>query len=127
MNLNELEVESASDADPSDNYLPGAKKLDVSRRSKRMEISVNRIIVSDKEFAVGTNFGIMIFGLSRRSCFSPYELLPKLTPSMIPELLNEKQYTSAVIVALKLNIPIRKLLSKLHSKYTQQICEELSQ
>ena len=125
MNLNELEQESASDEERKD-YLPGARKLDVSKRSRRMELAVSGLVATDRQFAVATNFGVLVYGLSSRTCFSPYELLPKLTPAMLPELMEQHQYGSAVIVALKLNIPVRKLIGKIHSKHIPQICSELS-
>lgn len=84
------------------------------------------LVMADRHLAVATNFGVLVYGPSNRVCFSPYELLPKLTPSMLPELIEQCQYGSAVIVALKLNIPVRKLLGKLNSKHIPQICSELS-
>lgn len=86
MNLNELEPEDFSDEERKD-YLPGSRKLDSSKRSKKMELAVSGLIVADRQFAVATNFGVLVYGPSSRSCFSPYELIPKLTPSILPELI----------------------------------------
>lgn len=91
-----------------------------------MELAVSGLVMSDKQLTVATNFGVLVYGPSRRSCFSPYELLPKLTSSVLPELIERRQYASALIVALKLSLPMRKLLSKIHTQCIPQICSELS-
>jgi hypothetical protein len=44
---------------------------------------------------------------------------------MIPEFLRNKDYTSAVLVTLKLNVDIRKLIRKIPGQYVKAIIGEL--
>jgi hypothetical protein len=62
---------------------------------------------------------------SRKEIFNPYELTPNLVPEMLPELHVKKEFSSFIIVGLKLNINIRKLLSKIPLQYLNQTLAEI--
>jgi len=57
--------------------------------------------------------------------FNPYQLSPSINPQMLPELINRKDYTSAVLVALKLNMNIRKLITKIPNQFVKAIVAEI--
>lgn len=60
-----------------------------------------------------------------KSVFNPYQLSPSITPQIIPEFIKNQDYTSALLVALKLNINIRKLLRKIPAQHIHSIMAEL--
>jgi hypothetical protein len=94
----------------------------------KLEVDVKRIIViNSKEIAVNTSFGVLLISplSSRKEIFNPYELTPNLVPEMLPELHAKKEFSSFIIVGLKLNINIRKLLSKIPLQYLNQTLAEI--
>ena len=78
-------------------------------------MEVRKIIVkNNKSLLISTSFGTLILSSNqKKSVFNPYELSPNLSPKIIPELIKNKDYTSALLVSLKLNINPRKLLRKI--------------
>ncbi len=82
----------------------------------KLEVDVKKIIVLNaKEIAVNTSFGVLVMSplSSRKEIFNPYELTPNLTPELLPELYAKKEFSSFLLVGLKLNMNIRKLVSKI--------------
>lgn len=81
----------------------------------KLEVEVRKIVVkSAKELLICTSFGTLILStVEQKAVFNPYHLSPSLSPQMIPQLIINKDYTSALLVSLKLNINARKLLSKI--------------
>jgi selenophosphate synthase len=76
---------------------------------------VRKIVVKNsRELLITTSFGTLILStVEQKAVFNPYNLSPMLRPQMIPELIQNKDYTSALLIALKLNINARKLLTKI--------------
>jgi hypothetical protein len=92
-----------------------------------LEAEVKKIIVKNsQELIVTTSYGTLLLTSSgHKSVFNPYQLSPSISPQMIPELISRKDYTSAVLVALKLNMNIRKLITKIPSHFVKAIIAEL--
>lgn len=93
-----------------------------------MEVDVNKIIVLDaSSISVCTSFGVFIYSSSLRTklVFNPYDLDPSLTPAKVCQMINQKQYSSAISGALSLNMSIRKVLTKIPMNSIDQIVSEL--
>jgi hypothetical protein len=91
-------------------------------------VDVRKIVVLDNQsLAVCTSFGVFIYSseLHNRHVFNPYELDPSLTPAKVVKMLEAKEYSSAVSGALRLNIPIRKLLKKIPTEFIRQAVSEI--
>lgn len=67
----------------------------------------------------------MLSSSSHKSVFNPYQLSPSLSPQMIPQFISEQDYTSAVLVGLKLNLNIRKLIKKIPVQFASSVIGEL--
>ena len=93
----------------------------------KLEVEVKKIIVnSQSELLVTTSFGTLVISSSgMKSVFNPYQLSPSISPQMIPELVSRKDFTSAVLVELKLNMNIRKLIKKIPAQYVKAVVGEL--
>jgi hypothetical protein len=93
----------------------------------KLEVEVRKIVVkSARELLVTTSFGTLVLSnIEKKAVFNPYNLSPSLKPQMIPELINNKDFTSALLVALKLNINGRKLLTKIPAEYVKAVVCEL--
>ena len=93
----------------------------------KLEVDVKRIIViNSKEIAVNTSFGVLLISpLLQKGNLQPYELTPNLVPEMLPELHAKNEFSSFIIVGLKLNINIRKLLSKIPLQHLNQTLTEI--
>lgn len=75
---------------------------------------------------ITTSFGTLILSsVEQKAVFNPYNLSPSLTPHMIPELVKDKDYTSALLITLKLNLNARKLLTKIPAEHVKAIVCEL--
>ena len=73
-----------------------------------------------------TSFGtLLVTSSSHKSVFNPYQLSPSISPQIIPELIKSKDFTSAVLVALKLNLDMRKLVRKIPVQYANAVTGEL--
>jgi len=68
---------------------------------------------------------LILSTVEQRAVFNPYQLSPNLTPAIIPALVNNKDYTSALLVALKLNLNIRTLLRKIPIQHVNSTVGEL--
>jgi hypothetical protein len=44
---------------------------------------------------------------------------------MIPDLIRNKDFTSAIIITLKLNLNIKKLITKIPIEYSKAVVSEL--
>ena len=56
---------------------------------------------------------LLLSSIEKKTIFNPYQLSPSINPKMIPDLIRTKDFTSAIIIALKLNLNIRKLITKI--------------
>lgn len=109
--------------------LPGAKKMDISDVRKGLEVEIREIVSrGSKEAVVVTSFGVMVFGGSQfsRKVFNPVELKLDMTPAMLPGLIKNGEYSSAVLVTLKLNLNVRLLLLKLPIMHLNTILSNLT-
>lgn len=84
------------------------------------------MVKSARELLVTTSFGTLVLSsIEQKAVFNPYNLSPSLKPQMIPELISNKDFTSALLVALKLNTDARKLLKKIPVEYVKAVVCEL--
>jgi hypothetical protein len=84
------------------------------------------VVKSARELLVTTSFGTLVLSsVEQKAVFNPYNLSPSLKPQMISELIRDKNFTSALLVALKLNMDARKLLTKIPVGYVKAIVCEL--
>lgn len=84
------------------------------------------VVKNSRELLITTSFGTLILStVEQKAVFNPYNLSPSLRPQMIPELIQNKDFTSALLVALKLNINARKLLTKIPAEYVKATVSEL--
>lgn len=75
---------------------------------------------------ITTSFGTLLLStVEQKAVFNPYNLSPSLTPQMIPELIQKKDFTSALLITLKLNLNARKLLMKIPAEHVKAIVCEL--
>lgn len=81
---------------------------------------------STKELAVSTSFGtLLLTTVPNTTVFNPYQLQPNLTPALIPELIANQDYSSALLVTLKLNLNLKKLLKKIPIEFVKVVASEL--
>uniref|UniRef100_A0A8C9G8U4 Periodic tryptophan protein 2 homolog n=1 Tax=Pavo cristatus TaxID=9049 RepID=A0A8C9G8U4_PAVCR len=85
--------------------LPGVKRGDMSARHFKPEIRVTclRFSPTGRSWAATTTEGLLIYSLDAGLIFDPFELDIDVTPSNIRRKLHQKEYTVAIVMALKLN------------------------
>ncbi|XP_064489953.1 periodic tryptophan protein 2 homolog [Ornithodoros turicata] len=85
--------------------LPGAKKGDMSSRSFKPEVRVASVAFSPtgRAWGAATTEGILVYSLDHSLVFDPYELEQDITPASIRQALDAKDYSKAVMTALRLN------------------------
>lgn len=85
--------------------LPGVLTGDMSSRSLKPEVNVFsvRFSPSGVSFAAACTEGLMIYSLDKGIVFDPYQLSVEVTPKAVRELLEKKEYSPALLMALKLN------------------------
>uniref|UniRef100_A0A0N5BW74 WD_REPEATS_REGION domain-containing protein n=1 Tax=Strongyloides papillosus TaxID=174720 RepID=A0A0N5BW74_STREA len=104
-------VEMSSDEDDDDYCkkksmaLAGSKISDKSERSYKPTMRVNALSFSPTArcFAVANTEGVLIYSLDRYEKFDPFLLETTVTPQIIKQLLNTKDFCKALIMSLKLN------------------------
>lgn len=85
--------------------LPGVKKGDLSSRSFKPEVRVTAVRFSPtgRAWAAASTEGVLVYSLDRSMVFDPFELTRDVTPATIRAALKEKDYSQAVVMALRLN------------------------
>lgn len=85
--------------------LPGTQKLDVSSRNYKPEVGVSSLEFSPngQQWAAATTEGLMIYSLDKGIVFDPYQMSMEVTPKATRQLVQEREYSAALIMALKLN------------------------
>jgi len=95
-------VEDRSDG--TDLKLPGAKAVDMSSRSIKLEVRVTALQFSPtgRSFCAVTTEGLLVYSLDRHLVFDPLDLDTKITPHRIRKELDRKNYNKALVMAIKL-------------------------
>lgn len=85
--------------------LPGARKGDMAARSTKPEIRVFHLEFSPtgQSWAAVTTEGLLIYSLDVGLVFDPFHLDIGITPTNIKMALNKKEYSNAIMMALRLN------------------------
>ncbi|XP_063709764.1 periodic tryptophan protein 2 homolog [Culicoides brevitarsis] len=85
--------------------LPGVAKGDLAARKFKPEISVYSVKFSPsgQSWSAATTEGLLIYSLDKGVVFDPYYLSLEVTPKSIRECLRNEEYSTSLIMALKLN------------------------
>lgn len=91
--------------DRIDRSLPGSHRGDPSARSTRPQLRVTAVTFSptSASFAAASTEGVMVFGVDAAAAFDPFDLDLDVTPAATEEVLREKSYLTALVMALRLN------------------------
>jgi len=96
------------DRDDDDNValrLPGVRRGDMASRSFKPEVRVSQMQFSPtgRSFSAATTEGLMVYSLDSNLVFEPIDLSEEITPKSIRATLQSKDYSRALIMALKMN------------------------
>lgn len=85
--------------------LPGVRKGDMASRNYKPEVQVFsvRFAPSAQSYAAATTEGLLIYSLDRGVVFDPLNLSLEVTPKAARENLLERNYSTALLMALKIN------------------------
>ena len=85
--------------------LPGTLKNDIASRNFRPEVGVNCIQFSPngQQWAAASTEGLLIYSLDKGIVFDPFQMSVEVTPKAARNLINDQEYSGALIMALKLN------------------------
>lgn len=85
--------------------LPGTTKNDLSSRNFKPEVGVSALKFSPngQQWAAATTEGLMVYSLDKGIVFDPYQMSMEVTPKAARSLMQQKEYSAALIMALKLN------------------------
>ncbi|ODV88444.1 hypothetical protein CANCADRAFT_146499 [Tortispora caseinolytica NRRL Y-17796] len=91
--------------DRIDNTLPGATRGDLSKRKTQPAIRVSsvRFDPTGRSFAVCATEGLLIYSLDNILLFDPFDLDITVSPASTLEVLKEKNYIQALVMAFRLN------------------------
>lgn len=97
--------------------LPGTLNNDVASRNYKPEVGVTSLEFSPsgQQWAASTTEGLMIYSLQRGIVFDPFQMSMEVTPKATRALVLEKEYSAALIMALKLN----------ESNLTREVIEQI--
>ncbi|XP_066947733.1 periodic tryptophan protein 2 homolog [Macrobrachium rosenbergii] len=90
--------------------LPGTRRGDKSTRVFRPEVNVTSLHFSPtgRSWAAGSSEGLLIYSLDNDLLFDPFYLDVSSTPAAVKQKLKEKEYTAALMMAMRLNINLLK-------------------
>ena len=93
-------IDDEDDNDAFKDYMPGARKGDMSKRKTPPEIRTKAVQFSPtgRAFVAATTEGMMLFSLDETLSFDPFELDIDVTPENTIKTLEKKQYLKALIV-----------------------------
>mmetsp|Transcript_6925 Transcript_6925/g.8609 ORF Transcript_6925/g.8609 Transcript_6925/m.8609 type:complete len:483 (-) Transcript_6925:30-1478(-) len=93
------------DSDVWKEYMPGAKRGDMSKRKTAPEIRTKAVQFSPtgRAFVAATTEGMLLYSLDETLTFDPFELDIDVTPENTLMTLNRGQYLKALIMSLQLN------------------------
>jgi periodic tryptophan protein 2 len=85
--------------------LPGTQKNDIASRNFRPEVGVSCLKFSPngQQWAAATTEGLLIYSLDKGIVFDPFHMSIEVTPKATRQLMQEQEYSAALIMALKLN------------------------
>lgn len=85
--------------------LPGVRKGDMATRNFKPEVNVYSVRFSPnaQSWAAATTEGLLIYSLDRGIVFDPLNLSLEVTPKAARESLAKQEYSTAILMALKLN------------------------
>lgn len=85
--------------------VPGSKKGNISARTFMPEVRVTcvKFSPSGMEWASATTEGLVIYSLDSDMDFHPFDLEIDITPKSIRDTLLKKEYTAALLMAIRLN------------------------
>lgn len=97
--------------------LPGTQKNDVASRNYNPEVAVYclEFAPSGQQWAAASTEGLLVYSLDKGIVFDPYQLSIEVTPKQTRLLLQDEEYSKALIMALKLN----------ESNLTQEVIEQI--
>lgn len=103
-------IDTDSDSDVEErvgNALPGVTKGDHSTRRTRPAIRVKGLTFAPdgRSFAAATTEGLIVFAKEEGVQFDPYDLDIDVTPATTRQVLDEKDYPKALVMAFRLNEP----------------------
>lgn len=87
--------------------LPGARSGDLSKRKHRPEVRTKcvRFSPTGRSWAAATTEGLLIYSLDNNVAFDPFDLDIDITPETTLEMLQEREYLTALVMAFRLNEP----------------------
>lgn len=85
--------------------LPGVMKGDFAARKTKPEVRVYSVKFSpsNQSWAAATTEGLLIYSLDKGVVFDPYYLSLEVTPKTIRDCLKAEEYSTSLVLALKLN------------------------
>lgn len=91
--------------DRIDRTLPGSSRGDLSRRKARPEVSVTAVGFSPtgRAFCAASTEGLLVYSLDHGVQFDPFDLDITITPASTLEVLAEREYLRALVMAFRLN------------------------
>uniref|UniRef100_A0A8C8A4E8 PWP2 small subunit processome component n=1 Tax=Oryzias sinensis TaxID=183150 RepID=A0A8C8A4E8_9TELE len=97
--------EGAGDGDGVNISLPGVRRGDMSSRHFKPEIRVSslRFSPTGRSWAATTTEGLLVYSLDGSMVFDPYDLDLDVTPASIRKQLRLQEWTSAIVLAFRLN------------------------
>uniref|UniRef100_A0A3B4BD38 Small-subunit processome Utp12 domain-containing protein n=1 Tax=Periophthalmus magnuspinnatus TaxID=409849 RepID=A0A3B4BD38_9GOBI len=97
--------DGAGDGEGVNISLPGVRKGDMSSRHFKPEIRVSslRFSPTGRSWAATSTEGLLIYSLDGSMVFDPYDLDLDVTPESIHKQLRLKEWTSAIVLAFRLN------------------------
>lgn len=101
--LAEIDDEDFSDVeDRKDMTLPGAKKVDLTKRNKKIAVQVKKVLFSQngKYWAAATPEGLHVYSQQNQNIFTPFELDESINTELIEKECKHKNYFNALIMAL---------------------------
>lgn len=86
--------------------LPGTRQGDMSRRAFKPEVRVTSLTFSPtgRSWAASTSEGLLVYSLDTDWLFDPLDLDFSNTPSAVKQKLKEKDYATALMMAIRLNM-----------------------
>lgn len=121
--------------------LPGVRTGDLSLRRDRPELRVSSVSFSPtgRSWAATSTEGVLIYSLDSTLTFDPFEFGMEVTPEVMKKALAEREYSMALLLALRLNVTeliqealestpldqITVVISSIPDRYVDKLLEKL--